>query len=472
MSEQQKSTSFADMFESSGGATPTRRRYRVGEAIKGQVVLVGAEGVFVDLEGQQGFFPKLALAAPNGELKVAVGDTLEGFVTKIEGGSLELGRRLSAGGMSSEQLETALAEKTPIEGKVTGVVKGGLTVDLGGTRAFCPMGMIDTRRVMDATPFLLQTLQFRIVELRGDRDVIVSRRAILEAEQAIQRDALLASMQLGARLRGQVTKVLEFGAFVDLGGIEGLIPTRELTHDRRRAEQVVSTGDFVEVRVLDIDRGEKTKITLSLKALASDPWDAIDEVAPIGRVVAGKVVKLMEFGAFVQIAPGIEGLLHVSELGAGNRHPSAMLSAGDAVLVVVRNVDRERQRIGLAPAPKGASVGEAIGGGALTAGAIVKCTVEAIERFGVFVQIENTAGRAGRGLIRERELGLAQGADLKRTFPIGTELTAKIVSAGDKLELSVKAIKEDEERTVFESYAKGSKGTKMGTLGDLLKNKG
>jgi small subunit ribosomal protein S1 len=473
MSEQQKSSSFADMFESSGGATPTRRRYRVGEAVKGQVVLVGAEGVFVELEGQQGFFPKLALTAPNGELKVAVGDTLEGFITKIEGTSIELGRRLAGMGMSREQLETALAEQTPVEGKVTGVVKGGLTVDLGGTRAFCPMGMIDTRRVMDATPYLLQTLPFRVVELRGDRDVIVSRRAILEAEQAVQRDALLASIQLGARLRGQVTKVLEFGAFVDIGGVEGLIPTRELTHDRRRPEQVVSTGDHVEVRVLDIDRnGDKTKITLSLKALAADPWDAIDEIAPLGRVVAGKVVKLMDFGAFVQIAPGIEGLLHVSELGAGNRHPSTMLNAGDAVLVVVRNVDRERQRIGLAPAPKGASVGEAIGGGGLTVGAIVKCTVEAIERFGVFVQIEGTAGRAGRGLIRERELGLAQGADVKRTFPIGTELSAKIVNAGDKLELSVKAIKEDEERSVFESYAKGAKGTKMGTLGDLLKPKG
>lgn len=472
MSDQQKTPSFADMFEASGGVAPTRRRYRVGEAVKGQVVLVGAEGVFVELEGQQAFFPKLSLTAPNGELKVAVGDTLDGFVTKVEGGTIELGRRLAGMGMSREQLETALAEKAPVEGKVTGVVKGGLTVDLGGTRAFCPMGMVDTRRVMDATPYLLQTLQFQIVELRGDRDVIVSRRAILEAEQAEQREALLQTLQLGARLRGQVTKVLDFGAFVDLGGVEGLIPTRELTHDRRRPEQVVSIGDYVEVRVLDITRGEKTKITLSLKALAADPWDSVEELAPRGRVVSGKVVKLMDFGAFVQIAPGIEGLLHVSELGAGNRHPNAMLSIGEVVLVVVKNIDRERQRIGLAPAPKGASVGEAVEGGAgLTAGAIVQCTVEAHERFGVFVQVEGVPGRAGRGLIRERELGLAQGADPKRAMPIGTELSAKIVNAGDKLELSVKAIKEDEERAVFESYAKGSKGAKMGTLGDLLRGK-
>ncbi|MCB9620254.1 MAG: S1 RNA-binding domain-containing protein [Sandaracinus sp.] len=199
MSDQQKSPSFADMFEASGGTAPTRRRYRVGEAVKGQVVLVGAEGVFIELEGQQGFFPKLALS-PTGKVEVAVGDELDGFVTKIEGGAIELGRRLGGMGMSREQLETALAEKAPVEGKVTGVVKGGLTVDLGGTRAFCPMGMVDTRRVMDATPYLLQTLQFQVVELRGDRDVIVSRRAILEAEQAVQREALLQTMQLGARV--------------------------------------------------------------------------------------------------------------------------------------------------------------------------------------------------------------------------------------------------------------------------------
>lgn len=466
------SSSFADIFEASGGATPRRRTYRVGEEVHGTVVQVGSEGIFVDLgEQQQAFFSKLELADVRGSKDLAVGDPIRGYVTKIEGGNIELGRRLS-GGMSGEELETALREKTPVEGKVTGVVKGGVTVDIGGTRAFCPMGMLDVRFVKDASIFLTQTLRFQIVEVRGDRDVIVSRRVIVEAEQNAQRDALLSTLQLGARMHGTVTRTRDFGAFVDLGGIEGLIPTRELTHDRRRPEQVVSEGDYVEVRVLDFDTtGERPKITLSLKALASDPWDAVAELVPVGKVIEGKVVKLMDFGAFVQLAPGIEGLLHASELGGGARHPATVLSAGEPIAVVAQSIDTERRRISLVPAPKGAVTGESVGGSALGVGAIVEGTVEAIESFGVFVQIEGTAGRAGRALLRARESLVPEGGDLRRAFPMGSKVRAKLISAGGKLELSLKAMKDDEERQVFERYAKDSKGQKMGTLGDLLKSK-
>lgn len=466
------SSSFADLFEASGGATPRRRSYRVGEEVHGTVVQVGSEGIFVDLgEQQQAFFPKLALVDARGPLDLAVGDPVRGYVTKVDGANIELGRRLS-GGMSREELETALREKTPIDGKVSGVVKGGVTVDLGGTRAFCPMGMLDVRFVKDASVFLMQTLRFQVVELRGDRDVIVSRRAIVEAEQNAQRDALLSTLQLGARLHGTVTRVRDFGAFVDLGGVEGLIPTRELTHDRRRPEQVVAEGAYVEVRVLDLDTtGDRPKITLSLKALAEDPWDSVEAIVPTGKVLEGKVVKLMDFGAFVQLAPGIEGLLHASELGGGARHPGMLLSAGEPVLVVAQSIDTERRRISLVPAPKAASVGESVGGSALGLGAVVEGTVEAIERFGVFVQLEGTAGRGGRALLRARESLVPEGGDLRRAFPLGSKVRAKLISTGDKLEISLKAMKDDEERQVFERYAKDAKGQKMGTLGDLLKSK-
>ncbi|HJL24880.1 MAG TPA: S1 RNA-binding domain-containing protein, partial [Polyangiaceae bacterium LLY-WYZ-15_(1-7)] len=230
----------------------------------------------------------------------------------------------------------------------------------------------------------------------------------------------------------------------------------------------------VEVIVLEVTErrhkktGEpETRITLSLKALEADPFDRVDELAPAGAVIEGTVRKLMDFGAFIEIAPGLEGLLHVSELGAGAHHPSSYLSVGQPLLVTVQSVDPERKRVSLAPAPKGAQAGTRISQAGPRKGEIVKCTVDRVERYGVFVQVEGVPGRAGRGLIPERETGTAQGTDLKRAFPQGKELQAKVLETG-KLKLSIKAVKEDEDRKVFEDYKKKQGGAGMGTLGDLL----
>ncbi len=462
--------SFADMFEKQA-AVPDGRRFSIGDQVEGTVVHIGADGAFVELGSrQQAFYPKAELVDPRGELKTKVGARIRGFVVKFDPeGNPELGRQMGGGGVSLDQLRTAMDEKIPVEGKVSGVNRGGVSVMFGKVRGFCPMGHLELHRVQDASKYLQQTLQFHVIEVK-EREVVVSRRAILEVEAKAKRDVALEEIRPGARLTGTIARVVDFGAFVELApGIDGLIPTRELSYDRRRPDQIVSTGQRVEVLVTEVtQKGGKPRIALSLKALGDDPWDRVDQIAPRGQVVQGVVRKLMDFGAFIELAPGVEGLLHISELGAGAKDPSSFMNVGDPLLVVVQTVDKERQRISLAPAPKDARAGAKAATSKVQVGDIIEVTVEKIERFGVFVQLDGVAGKAGRGLIPSRELGVDEGSDLRKKFPVGTRVKAKVIDTG-RLKLSIKAMKDDEDRAVFESYKKSKEGQSMGTFGDLLK---
>ena len=242
----------------------------------------------------------------------------------------------------------------------------------------------------------------------------------------------------------------------------------------QRADDVLSVGDVVEVKVTRIEQdGGKTKITLSLKALAADPWDGIETIAPVGKVLGGQVTRLADFGAFVRLAAGVEGLLHVSELDARVEHPSEQLEVGQQLLVVVRDVDRKRQRLSLTLAQEGAQAGEEAKNLRPVQGALVTATVEKHERFGVFAQVAGTKGRAGRGLVPMAETGLPRGADVRKELPIGTEIRAKVVDATEgRMRLSMRAAKDDAERAVFDDYRQQQeKQGGMGTLGDLLKAK-
>ncbi|MEQ9080235.1 MAG: S1 RNA-binding domain-containing protein, partial [Sandaracinaceae bacterium] len=379
--------------------------------------------------------------------------------------------RLAAG---VEQLAAAHEQGLPVEGTITGVNKGGAEVQVAGLRGFCPFSQLDTRYVEDPASWVGQTHLFVIAELK-DREVVLSRRRLLEREAAAARETLMEKLDEGATARGRVTQVRDFGAFVDLGGVEGLIPVRELSHDRvQRADDVLSVGDVVEVKVTRIEQdGGKTKITLSLKALAADPWDGIETIAPVGKVLGGQVTRLADFGAFVRLAAGVEGLLHVSELDARVEHPSEQLEVGQQLLVVVRDVDRKRQRLSLTLAQEGAQAGEEAKNLRPVQGALVTATVEKHERFGVFAQVAGTKGRAGRGLVPMAETGLPRGADVRKELPIGTEIRAKVVDATEgRMRLSMRAAKDDAERAVFDDYRQQQeKQGGMGTLGDLLKAK-
>jgi small subunit ribosomal protein S1 len=467
--------SFAELFarEESG---PRARRFSVGEAVEGVVAHISADAVLVDLDAkQQGWFARVDLTGPDGELRAKVGDRVEGRVVGIDRSTHEIHLATTLGkDAGREQLALAYEQSVPIEGKVVGLNKGGVEVEVAGLRGFCPMSQLDARFVQDPSVFVGQVLRFEVTKLE-ERDVVLSRRRLLEREARAAREQIESSLSEGAVRRGRVTQVRDFGAFVDLGGIEGLIPMRELSHDRvQRAEDVLSLGDVVEVKVVRLERdGDKLKVSLSLRALATDPWESLDTVAPRGRVLAGQVTKLADFGAFVRLAPGVEGLLHVSELGARVSHPSEALSVGQQVLVTVKAVDLERRRVGLALSAEGAQPGEAVEDVRPVLGAVVEATVEKHERFGVFVQVAGVPGRAGRGLVPNAELGLQRGVDVRKELPLGAKVRAKVVDAADgRLRLSIRAALDDAERADFDSYReeRASKGG-MGTLGDLLRQK-
>jgi small subunit ribosomal protein S1 len=277
-------------------------------------------------------------------------------------------------------------------------------------------------------------------------------------------------------VRGTVTGVREFGAFVDLGGIEGLIPRSEIAYDRRVAvADALKAGEVVEVQVTEVQDVQPTKqggptkkITLSLKALADDPWAKLDLAE--GRVVMGTVISTAEYGRFVRLAPGIDGLLHTSELG---KKGAAEAEVGQELLVVIKKIDRGAKKISLAPAPDGATAGSTVADVRVAIGAVVRGVVEHIETYGVFVQLEGTKGRGGRGLVPSQELGVARGTDLRKAFPEGTPVVAKVLETGEgRLRLSIKGAKDDEERAQFEeARGKASAPASLGTFADLLKKR-
>ena len=476
-----KTDSFKDMFTRGDIVVAKHRQVSVGEEVDGVVGHIGRDAVLVDLDGQQqAYFELPELCDASGKPLVKAGDRVRGFVVSTDG-TIRLAKRFGKGEASIDHLVVAQERGTPIEGKITAVNKGGVEVELAGVRAFCPASQLDDRFVSDTSSFIGRTLAFLVTKVEA-RNVVVSRRALLEREAKTSRQETLATLAIGDIKRGRVTQLRDFGAFVDIGGIEGLVPLRELSHERVKAEDIVSVGDVVEVQIKSIDtkttdKGDKVEITLSLKALAADPWSAIEAVAPIGRVVAGQVTRLADFGAFVRIASGVEGLLHISELGARVKHASEALEIGQSILARIVSVDLVKRRIGLAPAADGATAGSEDRGPAIVVGRVVSAKVEKVENFGLIVQIDGATGRAGRAVIPNAETGTRPGSDLRREFAQGASVTAKIIDAGEPggrrgARLSIRAALDDAERGDFDTYKASTRDqARMGTLGDMLRKK-
>ncbi len=469
---------FAALFEQSGGTAPKSQRLSVGARVEVVVSRITKDSVFVDLDAKRpAFLDAVELSGPDGALMVKVGDKITAHVLEVgdRGGAVRLGRSL---GKTNDvaSLQLAREQGVAVEGKVVAVNKGGVEVEVGGVRAFCPMSQLDVRAVSDPTTLVNQSLTFRVTEVReGGRKVVLSRRAVLEAEAREAGARLLGALQVGAVTKGVVSGVREFGAFVDLGGLEGLVPASELSHESHiKPADVVSPGDLVEVQIKEIrpQEGGGARITLSLKALAPDPWESLSAVAPVGRVVAGTVTRTTDFGAFVRLAAGVEGLVHVSEI-AGRVAPSKLYQPGQPLLVLVKSADAAARKISLVPAPEGASAGGAYAVPQVVRGSIVKAVVDKVESYGVFVQVEGVPGRAGRGLVPVADLGVQRGADLRKHFAEGAVVTAKVLETGDgRLRLSLRAVREDEERANYDGYQRGANTTqKLGTLGDLMAKK-
>jgi small subunit ribosomal protein S1 len=342
---------------------PRRRDPQVGERVRGKVASIGRDAVFLDLGGKsEGMIDSAELRDEEGKLQVKLGDTLEARVVEIGGkaGCIVLRRQMGRGPDAAAEVEQAFALGIPVEGLITGTNKGGVEVQVAGMRGFCPISQLSLRHIDDATPFVGERMTFRITRLEK-ANLVLSRRALLEEEEAARAETTRARLVAGAVLRGTVTSIKDYGAFVDLGGIEGMLHVSELGFARvAHPGDVLRPGQEIEVAVLKIEKTgdpkRPEKISLSLKSLADDPWELVPQRFPEGARATGKVTRIETFGAFVEIAPGVEGLLHVSELGAGRRvnHARQATKVGATLEVVVLGVDAEKRRLSLGLSPEGA----------------------------------------------------------------------------------------------------------------------
>jgi len=341
--------SFAALFEES----LSRKEMRIGEVITAEVIRIDANHVVVNAGLKSESYILLEeFQNDRGEVEVKPGDFVQVAIDALEDGfgetrlSRDKAKRLAAW----LDLEQALEKATQVQGLVTGKVKGGLTVMVNGIRAFLPGSLVDIRPVKDTTPYEGKVLEFKVIKLdRKRNNVVVSRRAVLEASQGAERQALLSSLSEGAVVKGIVKNITDYGAFVDLGGIDGLLHITDLAWRRvKHPSEVLAVGDEVEAKILKFDQ-EKNRVSLGLKQLGEDPWVGLSRRYPQGTRLFGKVSNLTDYGSFVEIEQGIEGLVHVSEMDWTNKnvHPSRVVQLGDEVEVMVLEIDEERRRISL-----------------------------------------------------------------------------------------------------------------------------
>ena len=462
------STVSSDEFAKLLAATRPVEVFTKGASVKGTIVQIGETDVLVDIGGRsEATIARAELQNAKGELTSKVGDTLEATVVTAEGG-VRLSRKMVGGGSHArEMLMEAWKSHIPVQGRVTASVKGGYEVQVAGVRGFCPFSQIDTRRQEDPTLYFNKTFDFQIKEYHPSRrNLILSRRALLEKESRKQEAEARAQIVEGAVQRGTVVSLQDFGAFIDLGGgIQGLLHVSEMSHARvTHPKDLLSVGQEVEVQVLKLD-SKKNKISLTRKPLESDPWSEVDKKFHAGQIQTAKVVRTAEFGAFVELLPGVDGLVHVSELHGRK------VEAGSELKVQIIKVEPSRRRISLGVASEGSEAGSRVEVKPVRVGDMVTGKVEKVEKFGVFLRI----GPGRTGVIPNKELGTPRGADHRKMFKPGTEMTAEVIEAdpsGRRIRLSVTKVAHREEREAIERYRKDvtrSAGGSFSTLADAFK---
>ncbi len=436
--------SFAALFEESIKA----QEMRAGEVITAEVVRVDYNHVVVNAGlKSESYIPLSEFKDDGGELTVKVGDFVSVAIDSIENGfgetllSRDKAKRLSAW----LDLEKAMESGEIVSGTVTGKVKGGLTVMMNSVRAFLPGSLVDTRPVKDTTPFEGKTLEFKVIKIDKKRNnVVVSRRAVLEASQGEERQKLLSNLVEGSVVKGIVKNITDYGAFVDLGGIDGLLHITDLAWRRvRHPSEVLTVGDEITAKILKFDQ-EKNRVSLGVKQLGDDPWVGIGRRYPQSTRLFGKVTNLTDYGAFVEVEAGIEGLVHVSEMDWTNKnvHPSKVVALGDEVEVMILEIDEERRRISLGmkqclPNPwEDFSLNQ-------KKGDKVKGAIKSITDFGVFIGLPGGID----GLVHLSDLSWSlTGEEAVKNFKKGDELEAVVLAIDterERISLGVKQLDGD-----------------------------
>ncbi|MCB4358901.1 30S ribosomal protein S1 [Quatrionicoccus australiensis] len=449
--------SFAQLFEES----LARQEMRQGEVITAEVVLIDHNFVVVNAGlKSESYVPLEEFLNDQGELEVAVGDFVQVAIEMLEDGygatrlSRDRAKRIAAWNF----LEEALNNNSLVTGTITGKVKGGLTVMSNGVRAFLPGSLVDMRPVKDTTPYEGKTLEFKVIKLdRKRNNVVMSRRAVLEATADKDREKLLENLKEGTVVKGIVKNITDYGAFVDLGGIDGLLHITDLAWRRvRHPSEVLNVGDEVTAKILKFD-AEKNRVSLGMKQLGDDPWVGIARRYPAGTRLFGKVTNLTDYGSFVEIEQGIEGLVHVSEMDWTNKnvHPSKVVSLGDEVEVMILEIDEERRRISLgmkqcAPNPWDDFAMNQ------KKGDKVKGAIKSITDFGIFIGLPGGID----GLVHLSDLSWsATGEEAIRNFKKGDEVEAVVLGIDvekERISLGIKQLEGDPYTNFIATHEKNS----------------
>ncbi|MGQ4583560.1 30S ribosomal protein S1 [Lysobacter sp. F60174L2] len=450
--------SFAELFEQS---QEYLAKLKPGAIVTGTVVEVRGDVVVINAGlKSEGIVPIEQFRNDAGEIDVAEGDQVKVALDSIENGFGEtvLSREKAKRAMVWDELEEALEKNETITGRISGKVKGGFTVDIKDVRGFLPGSLVDVRPVRDSTYLEGKELEFKLIKLdRKRNNIVVSRRAVVESEHSEEREQLLEKLVEGAVLKGVVKNLTDYGAFVDLGGIDGLLHITDMAWKRvRHPSEVVEVGQEMDVRVLKYDR-ERNRVSLGLKQLGEDPWDNIARRYPADTRVFGKVSNVTDYGAFVEIEPGVEGLVHVSEMDWTNKNvnPSKIVQVGDEVQVMVLDVDEERRRISLGMKQVSSNPWETFAV-LHKKGDKVEGQIKSITDFGIFIGLEGGID----GLVHLSDISWnTTGEDIVREFKKGDTLEAVVLAVDperERISLGVKQMEQDPFGQYMASNARGS----------------
>jgi small subunit ribosomal protein S1 len=451
------SESFAELFEESQNEV----NMTPGSIVTGTVVAIDSESVTVHAGlKSEGIIPREQFLDENGELGIVEGDEVSVVLEAVEDGwgETRLSRDKAKRAESWKQLEAAFEAEAIVKGMINGKVKGGFTVDVNSIRAFLPGSLVDVRPIRDTTHLENKELEFRVIKLDQKRNnVVVSRRSVLEAETSAEREALLASLQEGQQVKGIVKNLTDYGAFVDLGGIDGLLHITDMAWKRiKHPSEIVNVGDEIDVAVLKFDR-ERNRVSLGLKQLGEDPWVAVKNRLPEGTRTLGRVTNLTDYGCFVELEEGVEGLVHVSEMDWTNKnvHPSKVVSVGEEVEVQVLDIDEERRRISLGIKHCKANPWEEFSAN-FNKGDRVTGKIKSITDFGIFIGLAGSID----GLVHLSDISWNEaGEDAVRGYKKGDELETVILSIDperERISLGVKQLQDDPFSSFASAHEKGA----------------
>ncbi|MGG4678024.1 30S ribosomal protein S1 [Providencia huashanensis] len=449
--------SFAQLFEESLQNIETRP----GSIVRGTVVAIDKDVVLVDAGlKSESAIPVEQFKNAQGELEIQVGDEIDVALDAVEDGFGEtiLSREKAKRHEAWLMLEKAYEEAETVTGVINGKVKGGFTVELNGIRAFLPGSLVDVRPVRDTTHLEGKELEFKVIKLDQKRNnVVVSRRAVIESESSAERDQLLENLQEGMEVKGIVKNLTDYGAFVDLGGVDGLLHITDMAWKRvKHPSEIVNVGDEINVKVLKFDR-ERTRVSLGLKQLGEDPWVAIAKRYPEGTKLTGRVTNLTDYGCFVEIEEGVEGLVHVSEMDWTNKniHPSKVVNVGDVVEVMVLDIDEERRRISLGLKQCKSNPWQQFAE-THNKGDRVEGKIKSITDFGIFIGLDGGID----GLVHLSDISWnVAGEEAVREYKKGDEIAAVVLQVDaerERISLGVKQLAEDPFNNYLAAIKKGA----------------